>query len=185
MNKNARNILPKIQIEHIASFDNEDDLHSICEALEASILAGYHCKWSKAPPRHLIESYFTGLLLIPEKRLFIGRMDGTIVGLCEVTLPPKQDDSPCISVEINCFATAPYATGLGIGRKMLTKMEQTVTQLGFPIINASINETQTKLLQFYIKNDYQHWATHPYYQKINGQILKGYMLYKSFLTPPS
>ncbi|WP_346771183.1 GNAT family N-acetyltransferase [Commensalibacter oyaizuii] len=179
------NLLPKIQVEQITNLDNEDDLHSVSETLEAAILAGYHCKWIKPPPRHFIESYFKGAFLVPEKKIFVSRMDGNIVGICEVNFPPKQENSPHISAHINIFAVAPYAINIGIGPRLLTKTEQTVTQLGYPIINIILDETQTKLFQFYTKNGYHHWATHPYYQRINGQIVKGLLLYKSFLNLPS
>ncbi|MDI2112248.1 hypothetical protein [Commensalibacter nepenthis] len=178
-------LLPKIQIEQIASLENEDDLHSLSEALEASIIAGYHCKWTKPPPRHLVENYFKSVLLVSEKLLFTARLDGNITGICEVTTPPKQKDSSLIAATIDIFAVAPYASNTGVEERLLSKMEHTVSQLGFPIINVIIDETQKKLFQFYLQNEYQHWATHPYYQKIDGQIVKGLLLYKSFLNTSS
>lgn len=179
------NLLPKIELEQITSLDDEDDLHAICEALEAAILSGYHCRWVKAPPRNLLESYLKGALLVPEKMLFTGRIDGHIVSLCEVETPPREEQSPFIAAYINIFAIAPYALHVGIGKRLLTKIEQTITQLPFPIINIRMDETQKKLFQFFSENGYHHWATHPYYRRVNGQIVRGYFLYKSFLNTSS
>lgn len=176
---------PKIQIEQIVSLDNEEELHALCETLEASIIEGYHCKWTKPPPRHFIESHFKGVLLVPEKLLLIARLDGNIVGICEINTPSKQGDSCDIAVKIDIFAVAPYALNIGVEQRLLSKMEQVVSQLGFPIINITIDETQKRVLQFYLQNEYVHWATHPYYQRIDGQIVKGLFLYKSFLNTPS
>ena len=178
------NLLPKIELEQITTLDNDDDLHAICESLEAAILAGYHCRWVKAPPRQLLESYIKGSLLVPEKTLFTGRMDGHIVAFCEVETPLKEEESPYIAAEITIFAVAPYAINVGVSKRLLLKIEQTIAQLGFPIINVQIDESQKKLFQFYLNNGYHHWATHPYYRKINGQIFRGYFLYKSFLNLP-
>ncbi|CAI3935166.1 Phosphoribosylformimino-5-aminoimidazole carboxamide ribonucleotide (ProFAR) isomerase (HisA) (PDB:4U28) [Commensalibacter papalotli (ex Botero et al. 2024)] len=185
MDHHNSTLLPKIQIEQIISLDNEEELHSLCETLEASIIEGYHCKWTKPPPRHLIENHFKGVLLVPEKTLLVARLDGNIVGICEVNTPPKQINSCDISVKIDIFTVAPYALNMGIEQRLLAKMEQIVSQLGFPIINVIIDETQKKLLQFYLQNEYLHWATHPYYQRIDGQIVKGLFLYKSFLNTSS
>lgn len=178
-------LLPTIQIEQVISFDDEEELHSLIETLEASIIAGYHCKWTDPPPRHFIENYFKGVLLVPEKLLLIARLDGNIVGVCEVTTPPQQKKSSLIAVSVDIFTVAPYALNVGVEQRLLSKMEQTISQLGFPIINVIIDETQKKLFQFYLQNDYQHWATHPYYQKIDGQLVKGLLLYKSFLNTSS
>lgn len=178
-------LLPKIQVEQITFWENEDDLNTLCETLEAAIIAGYHCKWTKPPPRHLIETYFKGVILVPDKLLFIARLDGNIVGICEITTPPKQKDSALIAVTVDIFAIAPYALKIGIENRLISKMEHTVSQLGFPIINITFDETQKRSLQFFLQNEYVHWATHPYYQKIDGQILKGLMLYKSFLNTSS
>ncbi|CAI3926480.1 Phosphoribosylformimino-5-aminoimidazole carboxamide ribonucleotide (ProFAR) isomerase (HisA) (PDB:4U28) [Commensalibacter communis] len=178
-------LLPKIEIEKLVSWENEDDLHSLSEALEASIIAGYHCKWTKPPPRHQVENYFKGVLLVPEKILFIARLDGNITGICEVTTPPKQKDSSSIAAMIDIFTVAPYALNAGVEERLLSKVEHCISQLGFPIINVIIDETQKKLFQFYLQNEYQHWATHPYYQRIDGQIVKGLLLYKSFLNTSS
>lgn len=178
-------LLPKIQVEQIISFDNEDELHSLCETLEASIIEGYHCKWTTPPPRHLIENHFKGVLLVPEKLLLIARLDGNIVGICEINTPPKQEDSSDIAAKIDIFTVAPYALNVGIEQRLLAKMEQVISQLGFPIINIIIDETQQKLLQFYLQNKYIHWGTHPYYQRVDGQIVKGLLLYKSFLNTSS
>lgn len=185
MNHFTSNLLPQIELEQITSLDNEDDLHAICESLEAAILAGYHCRWVQAPPRHLLESYLKGALLVPEKILFTGRIDGQIVALCEMETPPREEQSPYIAAYINIFAVAPYALHIGVEKRLLVKIEQTITQLGFPIINIRIDETQKKLFQFLLKNGYHHWATHPYYRKIKGQIVRGYFLYKSFLNTSS
>lgn len=178
------NLLPKIELEQIKALDNDDDLNAICESLEAAILSGYHCRWVKAPPRHLLESYIKGSLLVPEKTLFTGRIDGHIVSFCEVGTPMKEEEASNIAAAISIFAVAPYALNIGISRRLLYKIEQTITQLGFPIINVEIDESQKKLFQFYLENGYHHWATHPYYRKINGQIIRGYFLYKSFLNTP-
>ncbi len=185
MDNITSNLLPKIDLEHITALNNDDDIHAICESIEAAILAGYHCRWVKAPPRHLLESYIKGSLLVPEKTLFTGRLDGHIVSFCEVETPPKEIETPFISAYINIFAVAPYAINVGISRRLLLKVEQTIAQLGFPIINVQIDESQKKLFQFYLDNGYHHWATHPYYRKINGQIVRGFFLYKSFLNTPS
>ncbi|MCT6879550.1 MAG: GNAT family N-acetyltransferase [Commensalibacter sp.] len=179
----SSSLLPQIQIDQVTEFQNEDDLHALCEALDAYILGGGYYKWIKnPPPRHLMENYLRGVLLVPEKILFIARLDGNIVGSCELKLPRKEKNSPHIGAFIDLFGIAPYARNVGVEALMLTKAEQTITQAGYPIVNIVIDETQQFNFDFYLQKGYIHWATHPYYRRIEGQIVKGLFLYKSFLN---
>src|SRR3546814_4061744 len=53
------------------------DLHDLCDAAEAAILHGGGFGWLSPPPRQAMEAYWQGVLLVPERELFVGRLDGT------------------------------------------------------------------------------------------------------------
>ena len=59
---------------------NDDDLQALCEATNAAILDGGGFGWVNPPGRHALERFFRGVILVPERDLFIGRADGLITG---------------------------------------------------------------------------------------------------------
>ena len=44
------------------------DLDDLCEATESAIEEGGGFGWVKVPPRQVLENYWKGLLLVPERR---------------------------------------------------------------------------------------------------------------------
>ena len=57
---------------------NSADLNDLCDAAEAAIIDGGGFGWLAPPPRDVLESYWSGVLLIPERDLLVGRLDGVI-----------------------------------------------------------------------------------------------------------
>ena len=57
-------------VEHIAEFTDED-LHALCEATSAAIIDGGGFGWVNPPGLLALETYFRGVLLVPERELFI------------------------------------------------------------------------------------------------------------------
>ena len=66
-------------VERLYEF-TDDDLHALCEATDAAIIDGGGFGWVHPPGRRALESYYRGVLLVPERELFVARLDGTVVG---------------------------------------------------------------------------------------------------------
>ena len=67
----------KVTIERLTQFGGTD-LDDLSEATETAIVEGGGFGWLKPPPRHVLENYWKGVLLIPDRRLVVGRLDGAI-----------------------------------------------------------------------------------------------------------
>ncbi|MEQ9255989.1 MAG: hypothetical protein RLP96_04695, partial [Alphaproteobacteria bacterium] len=65
------------------------DLADLSDATEGAILAGGGFGWLSPPPRNRLETYYRGVLAMPERVLFLARMDGTVVGA-----PPHKQAPP-------------------------------------------------------------------------------------------
>ena len=50
------------------------DLEDLCDAAEAAIKADGGFGWVNAPPRHIMEAYWRGVVLVPDRRLFVARL---------------------------------------------------------------------------------------------------------------
>ena len=56
------------------------DLSELCDATEEAITSGGGFGWLKTPPRNILENYWRGVLLIPERHLIIGKLDFVVAG---------------------------------------------------------------------------------------------------------
>ena len=59
---------------------NRNDISEISDAAESAIAAGGGFGWLTPPPRSVLENYWKGVLLIPDRQLFVGKLDQVIVG---------------------------------------------------------------------------------------------------------
>ena len=53
----------------------DEDLEDLCDAAESAILDGGGFGWLRPPPRAVLGRYFRGVVLVPERHLFVGRLD--------------------------------------------------------------------------------------------------------------
>ena len=67
---------------------SEGDLQDLCDATVDAINAGGGFGWVSPPPRDTLERYWQGPLLIPDRRVFIARLDGLIAGSVQLHLHP-------------------------------------------------------------------------------------------------
>ena len=64
----------ELLVEHITEF-TEEDLHALCEATSAAIIDGGGFGWVNPPGLMALETYFRGVLLVPERDVPLnGRM---------------------------------------------------------------------------------------------------------------
>ena len=81
-----------IMVELIHSLKSSD-LNDLCDAAEAAIIDGGGFGWLASPSRDVLESYWNGVLLIPERDLLVGRLDGVIAGSCQVLRPARNNEA--------------------------------------------------------------------------------------------
>ena len=63
------------------------DLQELCEAADDGIRAGGGFGWLNPPPRQVMENYWKGVLLVPERSLLVGRLDGVICATAQLVRP--------------------------------------------------------------------------------------------------
>ena len=67
------------------------DIHELCDAAEEAIHAGGGFGWLSPPPKSVMEDYWRGVQMIPERHLIIARLDKVIAGSCQIVRPPKNN----------------------------------------------------------------------------------------------
>jgi ribosomal protein S18 acetylase RimI-like enzyme len=171
---------PTTAVEQLEAFAGTD-LEDLCDAADAAIKAGGGFGWLTAPPRHIMESYWRGVLLVPERRLFVARLDGTICGSAQLSRPPRNNEAQAFAAQLTSNFIAPWARGHGLARRIVVIVEEAARAAGFAILNLDVRDTQSAAIQLYESLGYIRWGTHPDYARVNGRSIPGHFYYKRLL----
>ena len=168
---------PAISVERLTSF-TKTDLADICDAADAAIQGGGGFGWVRPPPRHVFESYWKGTLLVPERQLLVGRLDGTIAASAQMARPARNNEAQAFSATLMTSFVAPWARGHGLAKLVTVAVEEAARESGAHLINLDIRETQTAAIQLYETLGYTRWGVHPHYAKVEGKLVRGFYYYK-------
>ncbi|MDE2005809.1 MAG: GNAT family N-acetyltransferase [Rhodospirillales bacterium] len=152
----------------------DDDLHALCEATNAAILGGGGFGWLAPPGHRALESYFRGLLLVPERSLFLARLNGVIVGSAQLVRPPRNNEAQAFAATLMHSFVAPYARGHGMARLLTTTVEEAARALGYHVLNLDVRETQAAAIHLYETLGFVRWGVHPAYARVEGRTVRGY-----------
>lgn len=168
---------PEPLVERLTEF-TEDDLHSLCEATDAAIIDGGGFGWISPPGRLALETYFRGVLLVPERELFVARLNGGIVGSAHLVRPPRNNEAQAFAAHLMHSFIAPYARGHGLARQLTLAVEERARELGYHVLNLDVRETQDAAIRLYESLGYVRWGVHPEYALVRGRVVRGFYYYK-------
>jgi hypothetical protein len=155
-----------------------DDLATLCEAADAAIIDGGGFGWVNPPGRNALERYFKGLLLVPERSLYLARLDGVIVGSAQLVRPPRNNEAQAFAATLMHAFIAPYARGHGLARLLTERVEEGARALGYQVLNLDVRETQTAAIAMYESLGYIRWGIHPAYARVGGRTVRGVYYFK-------
>ena len=164
---------PQMLVERIESF-SDDDLAALCEAADAAILDGGGFGWVRSPGRHALERYFNGLLLVPERELYVARLNDTIYGSAQLVAPARHNEAQAHAAQLTSSFIAPYARSHGLARLLTRRIEEAARAHGHRVLNLDVRETQEAAIKLYESMGYVRWGVHPCYARIAGQTLRGF-----------
>lgn len=164
---------PHFLVEHVQELD-DDDLAALCEATDAAIIDGGGFGWVNPPGRRALESYYRGILLVPERELVVARMDGTIVGSAHLVKPPRNNEAQAFAAQLMHSFVAPYARGHGLARMLTEGVEARARELGYHVLNLDVRETQAAAIHMYESLGFERWGTHPDYAMVRGKVIRGF-----------
>lgn len=167
----------RLDVERVMAF-SEEDLLALCEATDAAIIDGGGFGWLQPPGRPVLESYFKGLLMVPEREVYVGRVDGIIVGSTQLVRPPRNNEAQAMAATITQTFVAPYSRRLGLARIMVTRVEERARAMGYQILNLDVRETHHGAIALYESLGFTRWGTHPAYARVGGQLVAGAFFYK-------
>lgn len=164
-------------VERLTAFRG-NDLDELCDAAVEGIKAGGGFGWLKPPPTSIMESYWRGVLLIPDRMLFVGRLDGTIAGTAQLVRPGKNNEAQARCALMTTHFVAPWARGHGLARAIVLTVEAAARAADLLVLNLDVRETQGAAIQLYQSLGYQHWGSHPHYALAEGHWFGGLHFWK-------
>jgi ribosomal protein S18 acetylase RimI-like enzyme len=162
----------------IATSIEEHDLEELCEATNAAIIEGGGFGWVQTQDRAALARHFRGVLLVPDRVLFLARLDGMVVGSAQLVRPPRNNEAQAFSAQLTHAYIAPYARGHGLARRLVNRVEEHAAALGFRVLNLDVRETQTSAIALFEALGYVRWGTHPAYARVDGRTVAGHFYYK-------
>lgn len=166
-----------ISVEHVREFQGSD-LADLCQATEDAIQDGIGFNWISPPMREVLENYWRGVLIVPERELFVGRLDGTVAASIQLMKPSKNKETTAFAANIEAHFVAPWARGHGLAKALLEAAERHASKEGFSILKLSVRDTQAKALSLYRESGYEEWGKLPYYELVNARMVSGHFFYK-------
>ena len=157
---------------------SDDDMQALCEAADAAILEGGGFGWVSPPGRTALQSYFRGVLLVPERELFIGRLNGVIVGSAQFVRPPRNNEAQAFAATLMHAFIAPYARRHGLARLLTQRVEDAARAMGYQVLNLDVRETQEPAITLYESLGYTRWGEHPAYARVGGRTIRGLFYHK-------
>ncbi|SDG08287.1 Protein N-acetyltransferase, RimJ/RimL family [Limimonas halophila] len=176
--------LTATEIERITELEGAD-LHDLCDAAEAAIRDGGGFGWLQPPERHVMETYWKGVLLVPERDLLVARVDGVIAGSAQLLRAPRNNEAQAYVGTLSTFFMAPWARGHGLARRLVESIEELALSHGLKVLNLDVRESQRRAIQIYHHLGFVHWGTNPCYALVDGEWARGYYYYKYLAAEPA
>lgn len=170
---NSMSQLENLRTERVQALD-EDDLAALCEATDAGILAGGGFGWLSPQGTPMLRQYFGGVLLVPERTLFVARQNGIIVGSAQLLRPPRNNEAQAMNASLMHFNIAPYARRQGLGTMLLQEVIGCARAMGFQVLNLDVRDTQQDAIRLFHRVGFHRWGMHPDYARISGKTISGH-----------
>lgn len=149
------------------------ELADICSATVAAIEDGIGFGWVMPPPRHRLEAYWRGVILVPERVLLLGYVDGSVAGSVQLVKPSANFEAGHFAAHIETHFVAPWARGHGLARQLLEAAETAARDAGFRVMRLDVRVTQARAIKLYESCGYERWGELDRYHEVDGEMVAG------------
>ncbi len=168
---------PKLSVERLEKLSRAD-VHDLRDATVAAIEKDGGFGWVTVPEREVLERYWQGVVAMPQRDLFVARLDGAIAGTAQLVRFAPNNQAQSFAAQLTTFFMAPWARGHGLSEMLLELLETRAKDLGLHVINLDVRETQGNAIRLFKKSGYVQWGINPYYALIDGRVIPGYYMHK-------
>jgi len=156
----------------------KNELEDLCHATEEAILDGNGFGWLRPPERAVMENYWRGVLLVPQRNLIVARLDGVIVGSAQLVTPPANNEARAFAGQVTTIFLAPWARGHDLAQSLMIAIEARARAEGFAVLELDIRATQTAAMKLFEQVGFKRWATKEKYACVDGDYIAGHYYVK-------
>ena len=153
-------------------------LHELCDATEDAIQDGGGFGWVQVPERDRLMRYWTGMFLIPERKVVVSRVDGVISGATQLHLSPPNNEAQAAIGTLTHHFVAPWARGKGLGSRQVLAVEAWAAELGLKALKLDIRASQGPAVKMLESLGYERWGTLDRYAFVDDQWVQGHYYFK-------
>lgn len=166
------------KVEKITEF-KATDLSDLCDATESTILddsLSFNIGLNREEPlvRERLEMYWKGVMLVPERILIVGRLDGIIAASIQLVKPSPSNQTSAFAGTIENHFVAPWARGYGLAKSLISAAEKEAKSSGISLLKLSVRENLSGAINIYESCGYKRWGTLAKFEKIDGKMLAGH-----------
>ena len=155
------------------------ELEELTTATMDAIKEGIGFGWVKPPPKNKVRNYWKGVLLVPNRWLFLGRYKGLIAGSLQVVTFSTTNEASIFRVFIDTHFVATWARGHGLAKLLLEEAEKECKLNNYSHVLLDVRETQKRAIKLYEQIGYKLWGELPVYHKLeNKKMVSGKYYYK-------
>ena len=167
-----------ISVEKVDKF-NKGELDELTFATMNAIEEGIGFGWIAKPPKNKVKSYWQGVLLVPNRWLFLGKYKGTVSGSIQVVISSSSNEAAGFRVFIDTHFVATWARGHGLAKLLIEQAEAECIKNNFTHVLLDVRDTQERAIKLYEQMKYKVWGKLPSYHKLeDGSMLSGSFFYK-------
>ena len=169
--------MPTLKVELVKKF-RRADLIDLAEATHEAITDGIGVGWVRPPAHQRLEAYWKGVLVVPERDLFLGRLDETVAGSIQLLRSPPNFEAGVFSASIDTHFVAPWARGHGLAKMLLEAAEEAARIAGLSVMRLDVRESQERAVTLYESSGYKRWGTLEKYHLVDEEFVAGYFYVK-------
>jgi len=178
---NIQQVESKVSVELLKKLSTAD-LVTLCEVAEMIMRDTYgfrigHKKWHPPMNRDL-EEYFTGVMLIQERELVVGRLGKGIVGSLQLLFPHKLNESSNFVVSIYDLFVGHAARNSGVAEAMVRFAEDYSKKQNYKLMKLSVSSNCTEAISLFEKLGYKKWGVLDKHKIIGNEMVSGYFYCK-------
>ena len=167
-----------IEVKKISSFE-KGELEELTSATMDAIQEGIGFGWIKKPPKSRVIEYWKGVILVPNRWLFLGKYKGVISGSVQVVTLSSTNEAAIFRVFIDTHFVATWARGHGLARLLLEKAQKECEEKRFTHVILDVRQTQKRAISLYEQMGFKLWGKLPVYHKLlDGKMVSGNFYFK-------
>jgi len=166
-----------ISVEQITDFSGAD-LIDLCNATEltASDDRAFSIGFSRtgSQSKEPLEKYWKGVLIVPERMLFVGRVDHVVAGAIQLVMPSPSNETRRFAAVVESHFVAPWARGEGLAHALLKEVERVARERHITLLKLSVRADQESAIALYESEGYKRWGELEHYEQVVDQMIAGY-----------